>query len=209
MKKIILFFVFFFTSFLSKGQSFEGKITYSISYKSKLSELSDQKWTSMLGSKQDYYIKGGFYKSITNGSTLEWQLYNPKENIIYNKSKSPNGAIPIDASQQPDVITNTEIIKNAATILGYTCDELIITTTTSVEKYYFSSKLSIDPNSFQKHKYGNWYDFVLRSKAIPLKIIIDNRQFVMESTATSVSEMNLKNNFFDLPTGTVIQKNEY
>ncbi|MEC4048399.1 hypothetical protein OX284_003075 [Flavobacterium sp. SUN046] len=209
MKKIILFFVFFFTSFFSEGQSFEGKITYTVSYKSKLSELSDQKWASMLGSEQDYYIKGGNYKSITNGSMLEWQLYNSKENTIYNKSKSPNGAIPIDASQQTDVITKTEIIKNAATILGYTCDEIIITTTSSVEKYFYSSKLSVDPSVFQKHKYGNWYEFVSRSKALPLKIIIDNHQFLMESTATAVKEIKLKDNFFDLPAGTVVLKSQY
>jgi hypothetical protein len=41
------------------AQNFEGKITYSNSYKSKIPNLSDDQLSSIMGTTQEYYIKGG------------------------------------------------------------------------------------------------------------------------------------------------------
>ena len=33
----------------------------------------------MPGTTQEYYIKGGNYKSVTNGTLVQWQLYIEKD----------------------------------------------------------------------------------------------------------------------------------
>ena len=36
--------------------------------------MTDQQWLSMMGGTQEYYIKGGNYKSVTNGTLMQWQI---------------------------------------------------------------------------------------------------------------------------------------
>ena len=83
--KALIFLLATFLVATSFGQNFEGKIVYNNFIKSKLPNITDQQFTSMLGSKQDYVIKDGDYKSVTNGSLVEWQLYVNKDNKLYNK----------------------------------------------------------------------------------------------------------------------------
>jgi hypothetical protein len=47
----------------------------------------------------------------------------------------------------------------------------------------------------------NWYEYISRSNALPLKAVVDNAQFTWESIATEVQEMKLEKSFFELPAG--------
>ncbi len=82
MKNVALIVFLFLISLHLLGQDFEGQIVYSNSYISKNPKMSDQQWTTMMGSTQTYLIKGGDYKSVTNGTLLQWQLYINKENKL-------------------------------------------------------------------------------------------------------------------------------
>ena len=64
-----------FVSLTVFGQSFEGEVIYQSTYKSKNPTITDDRLTSMMGSTEDYFIKGAAYKSKVNGTLLEWQLY--------------------------------------------------------------------------------------------------------------------------------------
>lgn len=57
MKKVITIIFAALTTMTVFGQSFEGKIIYSNSYKSKNPKMTDQQWTSMMGSTQEYLIE--------------------------------------------------------------------------------------------------------------------------------------------------------
>jgi hypothetical protein len=59
------------TPLISRSQVFEGKISYTNSYRSKTPHLNDQQLETMMGTNQDYYIKGADYKSIFNGTLLK------------------------------------------------------------------------------------------------------------------------------------------
>ena len=72
MKKLLLILtISAFTAITTFGQNFEGKIIYSNAYKSKNPQMTDQQWTSMMGSTHEYLIKGGNYKSIANGTLVQ------------------------------------------------------------------------------------------------------------------------------------------
>lgn len=207
-KTLVLFLTLFLTQNLL-AQNFEGQITYVNSFKSKVSNISDQQWTSILGSKQEYFIKGGNYRSNTNGTMVLWQLYINADNKLYNKLAGSDGLIWNDGATNQDEVLSTEVKQNAAEILGYKCDELILTCKTGVQKYYFAPVLSVESSLFTKHKYGNWAEYITRAKALPLKIIVDNGQFTMESLATAVKPMTLDGNLFVLPAGEKTAKSPY
>jgi hypothetical protein len=209
MPKTINLLLALLISISSFAQSFEGKIVYSNSLKSKMANVTDQQLTAMMGSTQEYFIKGGDYKSVSNGSFFKWQLYVNKDNKLYSKMANSEALLWNDGTENKDEIIKAEINKGVAEILGYKCDELILTCKSGTQKYYFNSKLPVDAKLFVNHKYGNWYDFLLKSNSLPLKTIVENAQFILESVATEVKEMKLDKSLFDLPANAETNNSPY
>lgn len=190
-------------------QSFEGKITYSNTFKTKNTKITDQQWTAMLGSSQEYFIKDGNYKSITNGTFVQWQQYINAENRLYIKMANTETLLWNDGSIQGDEVLKVEVNKKVTEILGYKCDEVILTCKSGIQKYYFNSKLAVNTKLFANHKFGNWFDYLSKSNALPLKSIIDTAQFTMESIATEVKPTKLDPKMFELPAGVKTEKSPY
>ena len=188
-----------FVSLTVLGQSFEGEVIYQSTYKSKNPTITDDRLTSMMGSTQDYFIKGAAYKSMVNGTLLEWQLYIPAENKLYTKMTNKSSAISSDAGINDDSVLSFVLNKEVTDILGYKCDEVILNSKSGTEKYYFNSKLSIDPKNFINHKLGNWYYYVSIAKAVPLKIEVENPQFNVVYIATGVKALKLEDSIFHMP----------
>jgi hypothetical protein len=181
------------------AQSFEGKITYSSIYKSKSPQLKDAQLATMMGTTQDYYIKGADYKSVFNGSYIKMQLYNSKENRSYTLTAKSDSLYCEDYSKNKDVATKFEVQKRNETVMGVLCDVLIVYTPKSKTSYYYSTKYGVNPALFNKHAYGNWYFVISKTKALPLKTISENEQFTSISTAVNISPMKLETKVFELP----------
>lgn len=197
------------TAVTTFAQNFEGKIIYANTYKSKNPQMTDQQWASMMGSTQEYLIKGGNYKSIANGALVQWQLYINKDNKLYSKISNSETAFWNDGSVQGDEVLKVELNKNVTEILGYKCDEVILTCKSGVQKYYFNAKLTVDTKLFANHKFGNWFDYLSKSNALPLKSIIETAYFNFESVATDVKTMKLDDKEFELPAGIKTDKSPY
>ena len=166
------------------SQVFEGKIMYSIAYKSKMNITSSEQLTLLLGSKQAYVIKNGNYKSAYNGKFIKLQIYRSDENRNY--SLTANKAL------------SYEIKKNQDTIMGVPCDLIIVKAEKSKTSYYFNSSYKVNPELFKGHNYGNWYYIVSKTKTLPLKTVTETEQFIMTSIATEVKPMQLKDNVFEI-----------
>jgi len=189
--------------------AFEGEIVYSNVYKSKNPKLKEKQLAAMLGSVHNYYIKNGDYKTVTNGMFAQWQLYINKDNKLYNKMASSDTVFWNDAAMHDDEVLSSRVTKKAVTILGYVCDELVLNCRSGVHKYYFNSKLGVDAKLFVRNKYGNYYNYISKTNAVPLKMIIEDIDFVIESTATKVEAKKFPANFFLLPQGTKTARSVY
>jgi len=203
MKKytVSLSLLFFFLSTLLAAQTFEGKVVYKNNYTSKIITIPDQQLSNMLGSTTEYYIKGGNYKTVTNGTFLKWQLYVNKDNKLYNKFAIAETLLWNDCNTNPSEVIKTEIKKEVLTILGYLCDEVTLTCKNGSQKYYFSTKLKVNATAFAKHNFYNLNKYMALSHAVPLKTIIDIEQFTLENEAIEIKEMKLDDKFFELPPG--------
>jgi hypothetical protein len=209
MKYSITFLFIILSVLTSYSQTFEGEIVYQNTYKSHMPNLSDQQLTEMIGSKQEYYIKKGNYKSVTNGNYAQWQLYVNADNKLYTKVSNTDTLLWNDGNENNDEVLGFTINKNAITILGYNCDELILTCKSGIQKYYFNSKLAVDTKLYINHKYGNWYDYLSKANAVALKIVIDNAQFSFESVAIEIKPTAIKDEFFQLPPGSITVKSPF
>ena len=209
MKNTLFLLCIFISTLKTFAQNFEGKIVYSNIYKSKTAGLSNEQLTSMMGNTNIYYIKNGNYKSETNGSFAQWQLYVNSENKLYSKLANSEAILWNDGSNNIDQVLSSEIHKNATVILGYTCDELILKCKSGEQQYYYTSKLPVNAQLYEKHLFGNWYFYLKIAGAIPLKMIINNPQLTIESIATKVEKDALPDNFFLLPANVKTIKNPY
>lgn len=210
MKKTIIMLFTVMATFTAIGQNFEGKISYSNTYKSKKWGVSDDYFKKMFGTKQDFYIKDSNYKAITNG-TLQWTLYINKNNKLYSYNMDKETVYWTDATEQDsdDIVTNMEINKKVTTILGYECDEVILTSKSGTTTYYYSSQIVADAKLYSNHKAGNWYDFVKATNSLPLKTIVDGKYFYMESVAIAVKVLKLDAKAFSVPANSKVKKNPF
>jgi hypothetical protein len=191
------------------GQNFQGRIVYQNTYVSKLPNVTSEQFTSMMGSTQTYIIKGGDYKSSANGTFFQWQLYINKDNKLFNKMSNSETVLWNDGATNPDEVLKVEVNKNVTEVLGYKCDEVVLTCKSGTQKYYFNSKLGVDISLFTGHLYGNWYDYLKVAKALSLKSVIDNAQFTLTCLATEVTELKLDDKEFQLPENVKTAKSPY
>lgn len=195
-----------FLSFAARSQNFEGKMVFQITVKSKVPGLADERLNKMLGSSQEYFIKGGKYKSLSNSQVIDMQIYDPAINKIYNKRPNIDTLYWMDAGKNDDEVTNFEIKKNVESILGNPCDALVLTTKKGTTTYYYNNKYKLDKTKFTAHKFGNWSLLAAKTGALPLKSVIENPQFRMEMTAIEITPMTLTDAMFAIPRNAPIKK---
>lgn len=201
------FFLFLFVCLVPKvffAQSFEGEIVYQVNYTSKILHVSDAQITNAMGDRQDYFVQDGNYLSQLNGTVFKWQLYHQAENRIYDKMANSQAILWINGRSNKDSVLSSSMNFGVTTILGYSCDELILNCRNGVQKYYFSSKLAVDPQPYGGHLYGNWYAYLSKARALPLKITVETMQFNYSAVAVSVKPGHLDPAIFDLPRGVAL-----
>lgn len=180
------------------AQSFEGKIMYSNSYQSKITNLTNEQLNGLMGTQQVYVIKGNNYKSALNGSFTKLQIYRGDENKSYTLTAKSDTLYWEDYGQNKDKAISYEIKQNQDTVLGITCNVIVVQTEKSKTYFYYNSKYSVNPELFKQHNYGNWYYIISKTKALPLKTVFENEQFVMTSIATEITPMKLEDNVFEI-----------
>jgi hypothetical protein len=186
------------------AQYFEGEVIYQMTYKSKMKDVSDERITNAMGDESDYYVRGGDYKNVGNGTIFQWQLYRHDDNRLYNKMTKTNGILWIDGASDQDTVYSSSMVFGAATVLGYSCDELILYCRTGTQQYYFSSKLALDSRLYAKHRFANYYDYISRAHAVPLMYVIDTKQFTVTSKAVTVKPGPLDPGMFVVPAGALL-----
>jgi hypothetical protein len=198
MRSIFCLTLFCFAGLFVHAQFFQGKVIYRTVVTSKVTGLSDSALTVMTGNEETYFIKGGFYQSITNGTGFSMQQYDHRSNRLYFKKPDVDTLYWLDAGKSADRPLTFDTREDAEVILGKHCDALVVETESGTTIFYYSPRYRIDAARFQKHTYGGWAFYVNKTGCLPLKTVIDNGRFHLESTATEVLELELKDSFFEI-----------
>lgn len=185
---------------------FEGEVIYSNKFTSKVDNLTSLQLETIVGNRQEYFIRNGDYRSQTNGYGIVLQIYNASTNRIYNKTTKSDTLYWFDASANLDKVISFEIVKNREEILEVMCDALILKTTATVTTYYYNRKYKADADLYTNHQFGNWYYMLTKTSALPLKTVIENQQFIMESTAIEIKPMSLSDRYFVIKEGTALKQ---
>jgi hypothetical protein len=198
MSKIKYLIVFLICNTISSQEYFEGLVTYSVNYESKLTNVSSSQFNKLMGTEQYYAIKKGNYKSVFNGSFIKLQIYRSDENRNYSLTAKSDTLYYESYSKNKEKALSYEVKKNQDTIMGIPCDLIIVKTEKSKTSFYFNSDYKVNPESFKEHNYGNWYYIISKTKSLPLKTITETEQFIMTSIATEIKPMKLNDNVFEI-----------
>jgi hypothetical protein len=209
MKTLYIVSIFCFTFLAAQAQEFEGIVTYQMKCESKIPNVPNEQFNALMGSEQKYYYRSGEYKMAGNGTLFQWQIFIKKDNKLYSKLSSTPSVYYDDVTNNKDEVLKAEIKKNAETVLGYLCDELTLTCTSGIQRYYYNARFNMDPKKFENFKFNNWYEYLSRAKAVPLKMYVETPQFNLESVATDIEEKKIDASIFKLPPGTAVEKNPY
>jgi hypothetical protein len=196
-------------SVFAHAQSFEGVVVYKNTYTSKLPQVKDEQFNAAMGTTQEYSMKGGNYKSALNGAMLQMQLYRQADNKLYTKMSMADTLYWTDGAVNNDEVVDFKILPKQEEVLGVMCDALVITSKSAKTTFYYNAKYKIDPTLYKGHVYANWYFMLEKSKALPLKMIMETAQFNMTSVATEIKPVKLDDKVFALPVGVPTRKSPY
>ena len=206
MKKKILIIIFVVITVISlKAQTFEGYVVYENAVESKNINIANEQVLAMVGSIQkSFYNKKGDYLNAIQGGMVRMQYYQSYNNTLYNLFTSNDTLYSKDATLNNDLAVDYVITKKIEKINGLDCDEIKITSKNTIITYYYTSKYPIEPSLYQGHKFGNWYYAVSKTKALPLKMIIETPQFILTSTIVEIKEEKINPTIFEIPKNVII-----
>ena len=203
MKTIYCFILFQILLSTCIGQNFEGRIVYKV-------EFTDSSADYHFSSIDQEYFKNGDFKVVSSDSTYPWSLYINAENKYYARLGKSDTVKWTDGTLNHDSIISIHSIKNVINILGYNCDECIMTCTNGIKKYYYSStNFKMDGKQFIDYRSGNWADFLLLTNSLPLMQIEDSKNTHTRIVAIATAKMKLDESFFKLPGNAILVKEVY
>jgi hypothetical protein len=110
-----------------------------------------------------------------------------------------------DCGLAGDKINKSLFTKKKETILGITCDELIIRYEDRTEsQYYNSDSISINPSWFKRFTLDRENYIDEKEKSIYLKNKIDYSYFSFTQTATKISRGHIDNKIFEIPSNAIL-----
>ncbi|MBP1650851.1 MAG: hypothetical protein H6Q26_1008, partial [Bacteroidetes bacterium] len=95
------------------AQNFEGEIRYQNKFDGKM--IAGEMMEKLVGDELDYFIKEGKYKNTSNGSFMNYQVYDDKANRLYNKFPKSDTLFYYDGAENADSVTRIEHLNNADT----------------------------------------------------------------------------------------------
>ncbi|CAL2055715.1 DUF4412 domain-containing protein [Tenacibaculum sp. 190524A05c] len=204
--KFLSFILLLVVNSIVAQKSFEGVITYKLSYQDKTGEMSDEEAKEFMGSKQTYYIKGNKFKTEMNGMLKMSQYYTGKDSI-YTKMGTSQFLMYIKTDEQKEKILSIEEKKSVTKIMGKDCDLLDIKTDEGTIQYYFTSDFKVNAEDYKNYKYGLWYYCLDKANgSLPVKLIMDTEELKLTIEAVKVENKELDDAIFELPKGMNIIK---
>lgn len=148
------------------------------------------------GLEQHYFINGQDYVAFDKQGTLE-QLYNSKDNKYYFVVDGALKVISADLAypDMPKIEASAEKVE----VLGYACNAVVFLSDTQKTTYHFSKDISINPEVFQAHRFGNWATYLNQSNgALALKVVMEHPTYTQIMEVVKVEKKILAQKRFEV-----------
>lgn len=210
MNKITTAIFLLFTTYLlsQTKESFEGIINYNNVFESKVDSISNESLLSAYGKETKYLLsKNGDYINLFKGTYITIQLYKKNELKLYTLLTKRDTIFYNDVREEVGVLKNLNTKSSKKeNVLDYICKTVSFQLNNTKYTYYYSDEIYVDSTLFTKHNFGKWNKIVAFTNAIPLKVVVENDLFVMQSTAIKIKKGKVNKRLFSLPPNSPIKK---
>jgi hypothetical protein len=205
-------------SFSARSQNFEGSITYKVEVANPMPDkISDSDWQKIKKEKfgekgylvQKYYYKENNYLSeIEAGNQKGYQVYNPKDGLLYAWQLNSDSAVTVDSKKTLDTFVGFKESEKTETILGIPCKSVIVETSFGKTiLWYNSNYFKMDAKFYAGHTYGHWEQILKRIGCLPLKIESAGLMNHMVQTAIEYKQTSVSPEQFKIPAFKVVIAN--
>lgn len=186
------------TSLAQEKKSFKGKINYSIEYKFFDESSSNFQLMDLTGSNLIVYYTDGFILNLYPQGIMEYVLYDNLGKRSYQKFRDNDTIYYVNTDKKGFDIRDYEIVENSAILLNKQCNSLILYFETgpylSWEETY-SPEIYYDPANAVNYAVYNYNFIYSKTRAIPLRTILQNKNEQIEYLATDIYPGDDKNMF--------------
>lgn len=221
MPKILIFILAFLSSHACSQtkpkESFEGIITYKVSFITKSKEgkyFSYQK--QKYGNEAKMYVseKGDFKREYKNsgGMGFDFNIYNHSLNKVFAKWRNIDTIFSLDANNNGLEFLKEERVKGES-INGIKCEGYLISARDLIGGqiitqtfFYPTNKEYIDPNLYRNFK-DSFYNKVMNKIQSPYyKLKMDMGDYIVVFSLTEIKQQTLNKKTFELPIGLPIKR---
>ena len=217
ISKIFLF-LLILTSFSTYAQTFEGWILYKIvPIKPEIEGVSDSIWQKALMEKfgekgymetKAYYQQGNYAAEIVAGAEKGFQVYNPKNGLLYAWQTHSDTAITINSKKSRDEFMEIFVSDKIDTIAQIPCNQMVVQsamgkTTVWYNKEYFKT----DAKYFKGRLYEHWEEIIQKIGCLPIKIRRETFLSANEQTLLDYEEVAVDKKVFTIPKFKVVEEN--
>jgi hypothetical protein len=197
-----LFPFFLITAFSDTlGQNyFQGQIIYHLELQKKDSSFDLSNIISYPATTFTFLFKEGIWINAPDSGIIDFGYFRYDENRQYYKFVGNDTLVYYDYSQpdpDQDSLLSIHHQYTTDTILGRTCNRLVLKMRKMVLTLVYSPLLSVNPDWFKNTK-GAYYDIIYsNTKALYLMCILETDEFISRQIAIEVSERELSKEIFD------------
>ena len=190
---------------LQAQQFFEGVVHYHHIIEAKDSTANEFLLINFYGNSSKFYFKEGNYRWDFQESELEYQVYNQKENKVFDKYHKNDTLYWTAASEQiEDLVQDFAPKASSGQILDLPMmvynvkSQFFYNEEVRGRMYYFSPKYALNPAWFKQHKLNNLDAIYARTKAIPLRIVVLYPNYRVTYLAIKVEAKPLDKSLFEI-----------
>lgn len=207
------------------SQSFEGTLVYTtdIELSPNLEKMGMTKEILMNKMKADgswldtlsISYKLGDYCYKSSNSLKSWLIYKSETNKIYSVQDGIKNEIcsVIDASIDTEFayfnkMPSVTKLDTSVTVNNIVCNIVRVNWKFGTYDYYYNSTmLNVNPELYSKHIYDGWYEFLLLSNSLPIKIVKKGEGIMtVIATLIDINTNKINDEIFTLP-NLIVDKN--
>lgn len=204
MKKIMLLIFFQVTYLTSVAQFFSGELTYTVKIIPKSKNLNADSILNLEpGTTSVYAITNGYYKStyFKNGAFTYSYTYHGDTKRMYDEQAGKDYISFRDSRKgKSSRIRSIQYRDSTKVIMGYKCFMVERVYEGRISKTYYAIDLKIDPESFNAHQVGDWYNQIKEvNGSVSMTSINEYTTHFEINEVTNVNVRSLKPKDFALP----------
>jgi hypothetical protein len=154
-----------------------------------------------------YYQQNKYAAEIQAGTEKGFQVYNPKNGLLYAWQSNSDTATTINTKKSRDEFMEIFESEEIDSIAGIPCNQIVVQSSLGKTTVWFNKEyFKTDAKYFKGRVYGHWEEIVKKIGCLPIKIKQETFINASEQILIDYDEIAVDKKVFEIPTFKVIEE---